>query len=153
LSFTLPFLDVKSNHDNVIADNTVLANNKANTCLDPHDAVCQVPRGTGILVLAADRNLVRDNEIRNNNSFGIGVANYCVALRLSPAQCSALDIDPNADGNHIIDNTVRGNGSAPDPSVPSVFAVDLAWDTTGAGNCWSANRAGTTFPSTLPACP
>jgi parallel beta-helix repeat protein len=153
LSFTLPFLDVKSNHDNVIADNEVLANNRANTCLDPHDTVCKVPSGTGVLVLAADRNVVRDNEIRNNNSFGIGVANYCVALGLSPAQCAALDIEPNSDGNHIVDNTVRGNGRAPDPSVPSVFAVDLAWDTTGAGNCWSANRAGTTFPSTLPTCP
>jgi parallel beta-helix repeat protein len=152
LSFTLPFLDVKSNHDNVIADNEVLANNKTNTCVDPDDAVCQVPSGTGILVLAADRNRVRDNEVRNNNSFGIGVANYCVALGLSPAKCSALDIDPDPDGNRIVDNTVRGNGHSPDPSVPSVFAVDLAWDTTGAGNCWRANRADTTFPPTLPTC-
>jgi len=152
LSFTLPFLDVKSNHDNVIADNEVLANNKANSCLDPQDTVCKVPSGTGILVLAADRNRVRDNEVRDNNSFGIGVANYCVALGLSPAECSKLDIDPNPDANRIVHNTVRGNGHSPDPSVPSVFAVDLAWDTTGTGNCWAANRAGTTFPANLPTC-
>jgi hypothetical protein len=33
-----------------------------------------------------------------------------------------------------------------------VFAVDLAWDTTGTGNCWAANQATTTFPAPLPAC-
>jgi len=152
LSFTLPFLDVKSNHDNVVADNQVLANNKANTCLDPSDDVCQVPSGTGILVLAADRNLVRSNEVRDNHSFGVGTANYCVATGLSAAKCAALDIDPNPDANQVRHNTVLGNGLAPDPSLPSVFAVDLAWDLSGAGNCWSANRAGTTFPSSLPAC-
>lgn len=152
LAFTLPFLDVKSNHDNVIADNQVLANNKANTCVDPGDDVCQVPSGTGILVLAADRNRVTSNEVRGNHTFGIGVANYCVGMGLSAAECAAIDIDPNADGNRVLHNTVLGNGLAPDPSVPSVFAVDLAWDLTGAGNCWSANRAGTTFPSPLPAC-
>jgi parallel beta-helix repeat protein len=152
LSFALPFLDVKSNHDNVVAENQVLANNKANTCLDPSDAVCQVPSGTGILLVAADRNLVASNEVRDNHSFGIGVTNYCVATGASPAECAALDIEPNPDANHVGHNTALGNGLAPDPSVPSVFAVDLAWDLSGAGNCWTANRAGTTFPSPLPAC-
>ena len=152
LSFTLPSLDVKANHDNVVADNQVLANNKANSCLDPSDAVCQVPSGTGILLVAADRNRVASNEVRDNHSFGIGVTNYCVATGLSAAECAALDINPDPDGNRVLHNTVLGNGLAPDPSVPSIFAVDLAWDLSGAGNCWSANRAGTTFPSPLPAC-
>jgi hypothetical protein len=69
------------------------------------------------------------------------------------AECAALDIEPNPDGNRILTNTAKGNGKAPDPSFPSVFAVDLAWDTTGTDNCWSGNKADTTFPATLPACP
>src|SRR5581483_9929249 len=152
LSFTLPNLDVKSNHDNVIEHNVVRDNDRPNTCLEPGDAVCQVPRGTGILLLAADTNAVRANDVRGNDSFGIGVASYCVAFGLSPSECAALDIEPNPDGNRITRNTVLGNGQNPDPSLPSVFAVDLAWDTTGVGNCWSANTFGTSFPSALPAC-
>src|SRR6185312_10751527 len=34
LSFTLPFLDVNFNSDNVIEDNSVHDNNRPNTCLD-----------------------------------------------------------------------------------------------------------------------
>jgi hypothetical protein len=34
----------------------------------------------------------------------------------------------------------------------AAFAADLAWDTTGVGNCWSGNIAGTTFPASLPTC-
>jgi hypothetical protein len=80
------------------------------------------------------------------------VANHCVVLGLTPSACAALDIDPNPDLNRITSNRVSHNGSGPDPSVPPAFAVDLAWDTPGAGNCWSRHLAGTTLPSSLPAC-
>lgn len=153
LSFTLPGLDVKSNSDNRIDHNRVLKNNRKNTCLEPEDAVCSVPPGTGILMLAVDRNRVDANKVTGNRSYGIAVANYCVALGVSSEDCAALDIDPNPDGNRVIGNTAKQNGKNPDPSVPSVFTVDLAWDTTGTGNCWSGNKAGTTFPTPLPPCP
>ena len=153
LSFALPGLDVKMNADNRLANNRAIRNNKANTCLDPDDEVCDVPPGTGFLLLAVDRNHVVENRVRGNNSFGIALTNYCVARNLSQQDCAALDIDPNPDGNRIRDNRVSGNGTAPDPSFPSMFAVDLAWDTMGTDNCWSGNVAGTMFPSPLPACP
>jgi parallel beta-helix repeat protein len=153
LSFTLPNLDVKANDNNKIDLNWVHDNNKVNTCVDPGDAVCAVPQGTGILVLAADHNLVYQNEVTGNDSFGIAVGNYCVANNLTMMECAALDIDPDPDFNTIAKNTVTGNGSNPDPMLPPVFAVDLAWDTTGTGNCWSLNVFGTSFPSVLPACP
>jgi parallel beta-helix repeat protein len=153
LSFALPNLDVTSNSDNRIDHNRVSRNNRKNTCVEPEDTVCAVPAGTGILLLAADRNRVAANKVTGNNSYGIAVANYCVGLGVSDADCAALDIEPNPDGNRTLDNTAKNNGKNPDPSVPSVFTVDLAWDTTGTGNCWSNNKAGTTFPSPLPACP
>jgi cytochrome c peroxidase len=153
LSFTLPNLDVKSNSDNRIDHNRVLKNNRKNTCVEPEDTVCDVPPGTGILMLAVDRNRVESNKVSGNRSYGIAVANYCVALGVSEGDCAALDIEPNPDDNHVTGNTAKQNGKNPDPSVPSVFTVDLAWDLSGTGNCWANNTAGTTFPSPLPACP
>lgn len=153
LSFTLPGLDVKSNHDNNVGHNNIHDNNKPNTCLNPADDVCQVPQGTGILIDAADTNTVHDNTITGNNSFGIGVVSFCTGKPASACSPPPSDIDINPDGNHIVSNVVTGNGTNPDPNVPSIFAVDLAWDFQGTGNCWSNNTAGSSFPSPLPACP
>jgi parallel beta-helix repeat protein len=150
LSFTLPGLDVTSNHDNDIGNNSVHDNNKANTCVDPADSVCQVPPGTGILIDAADTNTVHQNTVRDNDSYGIAVANFCTGKPPEACDPPPADIDIFADGNHIVSNDVTGNGS--NPSVDPVFAVDLAWDTTGTDNCWSGNTFGTSFPADLPPC-
>jgi parallel beta-helix repeat protein len=152
LSFDLPFLDTKVNRDNVIAHNVVVRNNRPNTCLEPGDDVCQVPSGTGVLLVAADENLLRHNLVQGNGSFGIAVSNICVAMQLSPADCAALDIQRDSDNNRVVGNKVTGNGQDPDPGLPAPFARDLAWDTTGTGNCWSNNVFDTSFPATLPGC-
>lgn len=152
LSFTLPFLDVKQNSDNQVDHNNVHDNNKANTCLDPEDAVCGVPVGTGILLVAADTNRVTQNTSTGNDTFGIAVSNFCLGTDTPPEICALLDIQPDSDGNHITSNEVTGNGGNPDPDIAPFFAVDLAWDTTGVGNCWSNNVFGTSFPDPLPAC-
>lgn len=153
LSFALPNLDVKSNSANTIEQNHVTNNNRPNTCLEPEDVVCTVPPGTGILLLAADTNEVKSNTVTGNNSLGIAVTNYCVGAQVPAEQCATIDIDPDPDGNRVISNTATGNGAS--SSLPpgfEFFAVDLAWDATGDGNCWSGNTAGTTFPDPLPAC-
>jgi len=154
LSFTLPFLDVKQNANNRIDHNWVQANNKPNTCVDPEDAVCGVPQGTGILALAVDSNQIDHNVVLDNDSYGIAVANFCLGSNIPPEQCAFLDIDPDSDANHIIHNRVFGNGTNPSPLLAPVFAVDLAWDTTGVGNCWSKNAFDSQFPPApgLPAC-
>ena len=152
LTFTNVFLDVKQNADNRVDHNISQNNNKPNTCLDPTDEVCAVPPGTGLLVLATDRNLVDHNLVTGNNSFGIAVANFCEANNLSPDQCAALDIEPNPDFNTISSNVALGNGGHPSPLIKPMFAVDLAWDETGTGNCWKGNVAKTSFPAMLPSC-
>ncbi len=153
LSFALPFLDVDVNTDNVIEHNTVTANNRPNTCEDPDDAVCGVLQGTGILLLAADNNIVRNNTVTNNDTFGIAVSNFCLGTGTPPEICALLDIDPDPDNNQTTNNTVTGNGGNPDPRLPFAdFAKDLTWDTTGDGNCWSNNVFGTQFPDPLPPC-
>jgi parallel beta-helix repeat protein len=152
VSFTLPFLDLKTNSDNLIDHNTVTGNNKANTC-PPGDDVCALPVGTGILLVATDTNLVDHNTVTGNNSFGIGIANFCVVTHLPPLFCAGLDIDPNPNGNQITHNLGSGNGLAPDPTIAPLPGADLLWDGTGTGNCWQDNVADTTFPAPLPTCP
>ena len=90
--------------------------------------------------------------VSGNNSYGILVANFCVTSHLSPAQCAALGIDPNADGNVIAFNQVTGNGLAPSPLIAPLPGADLLWDGTGAGNCWASNTTVSTFPAQLPSC-
>jgi parallel beta-helix repeat protein len=152
LSFDLPFLDAKVNGDNVIDHNVVMNNDRPNTCSDPEDTVCQVPPGTGILLMAVDENLVKANLVTGNDSYGIAVANICLAQELPEEICAGLDIEPNPDDNSVISNVVLGNGSNPAPALPPVFAKDLAWDGTGTGNCWSNNMFATSFPDPLPGC-
>jgi parallel beta-helix repeat protein len=152
LTFTNIFLDVKVNANNRVDHNFVHDNNRPNTCLDPSDEVCAVPPGTGLLVLAADSTQVDHNVVTGNDSFGIAVANFCVGNMLTPEQCALLDIEPNSDFDQVGFNVASGNGTAPSPLIDPVFAVDLAWDTTGTGNCWTHNVVGTQFPDQLPAC-
>ncbi|HET9597699.1 MAG TPA: parallel beta-helix domain-containing protein [Anaeromyxobacteraceae bacterium] len=156
LSFTLPGLDLLVNEDNVVERNVVVANDKDNTCTDPSDTVCLVPSGTGILLLAADRNTVRGNLVARNRTAGIAVFDFCTATGTPPDACAGLGIDPSPDGNRIVGNRVAGNGNDPDVArlPPGVPGADLLWSGVGTGNCWSRNGDGTVFsPVPLPACP
>ena len=152
LSFVLPFLDVNTNADNRIDHNVVMFNNRPNTCEDPEDVVCDVPHGTGILLVSPDSNTVDHNSVTRNDSLGIGVGNLCVLLHLTPEQCAGLGIDPNPDFNTVKFNTVRANGKSPDPILSPLPGADLLWDTTGTGDCWQGNKVDTQFPDPLPAC-
>jgi parallel beta-helix repeat protein len=150
LSFTLPGLDVKVNRKNRIDHNNVHANNRRNACPEPGDIVCNVPHGTGILLVGADGNLVSLNSVKGNGTVGIGVASYCIVNGSSGSHCTN-DIDPNPDNDHMVMNTALENGNDPDQQY-AAFASDLGWDTTGKGNCWSGNTYSKSFPSSLPAC-
>ncbi len=153
LSFALPGLAIAENADNVVAHNRVVRNNRRNGCGEG-DLVCGVPVGTGVLVVAADRNRVEANAVRRNRSVGIAVTSYCIAFGITPADCGSLGIDPFPDADRITGNEVTGNGFDPDLArLPvAAAAVDLAWDGTGTGNCWSGNTAASFFPGPLPAC-
>jgi parallel beta-helix repeat protein len=160
LTFALPGLDINSNHDNEIRDNTVLINNKANTCTPP-DEVCSVPVGTGILMLAVQRNVARHNVVLGNDTFGIALSDLCTANQLPPEQCSAavLGIDPFPNDNRIEHNVVLGNGLHPDHErlPPGIPGADLLWTGLGRGNCWSHNESLINVwplaPLPLPPCP
>jgi parallel beta-helix repeat protein len=148
LSFALPNLHVKTNKNNVIRNNDFHGNNKENTCLDPDDEVCNVPRGSGMVLVAVKHNRVRDNTVKNNDTDGIALVSYCI---LVGKQDCTNDIDPDPRNTSITSNTVTGNAKDPVEAYKSI-AADLVWDTTGSGNCWGGNTFDTSFPDELPAC-
>ena len=159
LSFALPGLDVPTNHDNRIDHNNSHDNNKANTCLHPGDDVCMVPKGTGMLVLAADANDIDHNTVTGNGTGGIALVTGCLVADCSSGPPPGYDATP--DDDHFRKNTVTGNGLTPDPAFAFLAAdvIHLA----GAnnlpapiGDCWEKNTFTTQFPGSpfvLPACP
>jgi parallel beta-helix repeat protein len=147
LSFALPNLVVKVNRRNLIRGNVFHHNNRDNTCEDPDDVVCNVPPGTGIIMVATDRNTTTNNSVKNNRTGGIALVSYCI---IADSPCKP-DIDPNPDYNHIVANTVTGNGKNPAHPYEGI-AADLIWDGSGKGNCWTDNIFGKSFPDELPSC-
>jgi parallel beta-helix repeat protein len=141
LEFTLPNLTVMENHSNTIDDNFIHDNNAPNTCI-PGDEVCGVPPGTGLLMIAGDRNVTLNNTVVGNKTYGVALADFCTAFMLPPSQCnpSILGFDPNPNKTEIRKNTASANG------------VDLIWTGLGSGDCWADNRAGTRVPKRLPQC-
>lgn len=101
--------------------------------------------------MAADHNLVDHNLIIRNNSLRILVANVCNPFQIPPEQCSALDIQPNADGDRVVADEAVGNGTNPAVTFP-LPGADLAWDGTGTDNGWARDAFATTFPALLPSC-
>ena len=148
LSFRLPGLDVDFNRDNRIDHNTFVANNRATPCPEPDDIVCQVPLGVGIVLVATDGNTVEHNVVRGNETIGIGVASYCVIAGATDCVNGPAE---TPDGNRVLANVAHGNGGDPAGGFEA-FASDVAWDTTGTGNCWAGNAFDKTFPAVLPAC-
>ena len=146
LVFVLPDLEVKGGNDNVVRGNLVEGNNLANFAPE-EDIVSNVPAGTGILIMAADRTEVTDNDVRDNRSVGIAV----ISLReLFPGRVQ-FDVGTEPEGNWIHDDRLEGNGTDPDPALAEAGlpGVDLLWGASGWDNSWSEPQ-GSRFPQVLP---
>jgi parallel beta-helix repeat protein len=142
--FSLPGLAVPVTSDIFISGNTLSQNNLPNPIPPGTDAIGSIPTGTGILAVATDDVLISGNRVTDNNSAGIAVISY-------PFPFDDVRFDPLPDRTEVRDNTVRGNGSAPD-TVRSPFpGRDLIHDGTGSGNCFAGNRFGTSFPTQIEA--
>ncbi len=146
LVFLLPFNPSKVQEQAIVRRNKVYNNNTPNFA-DPEAIVSNVLKGTGIMLLAADRTEVYENEVVGNDTFGILVVSL---LNLFPRD-TKLDVDPFPDHNKIYNNTVRDNGKNPDTRLArfGVPAVDLLWDLSGQGNGWDQPGV-KSFPPQLP---
>ena len=145
LVFLLPEHVSKENHSNRVVGNRIEHNNKPNTA--PSEMIVStVPSGTGMFILAADDNDVAGNQIKDNQSVGIAIINLTQAF----PKGTTFDVGIYSERNRIHDNTLVGNGFAPDPALAKAGlpGADLLWDGTGADNTWDEN--GTRFPPALP---
>ena len=147
LVFGLPNNPSKLSRNCKVVGNRIIDNNHVNFG-DPTAVVSSVPSGTGILILAGDAVEVTDNEIRGNNSFGVGIASLQMLLG---GEASSFDLDPYPENCWVHGNTMVDNGLAPDAFVTDAGfpGADLLWDLTGQGNHWHQPGA-SSLPATLP---
>jgi len=149
LMFIVPNLDTNMSEDNRIVHNSVHDNNRSNTC-DPGDLVCDVPSGSGIIVVSGMDNVVSHNNVARNHSLGVALLSACTAFNIAPVECNGLSY-AKPESTRITDNDVTHNGL--DPGSSPFQPADLIWDGTGTGNCWEGNTNGaTTVPPNLPRC-
>jgi parallel beta-helix repeat protein len=146
LVFVLPRLAIKETRDVRLVNNRVLDNNLPNFA-EEGSLVSNVPRGIGILILAADGTEVTGNEILGNRSAGVAV----VGLEQFLPDQTEFDVGVWPEENWIHDNLYQSNGTDPDPAVAAAGlpGADLLWDTTGWNNAWHEQDA-TSFPPLLP---
>ncbi|HYZ89614.1 MAG TPA: NosD domain-containing protein [Myxococcales bacterium] len=139
----------------VVAFNRVRQNNRINTA-EPDDIIALLPPGIGILLLGADTSTVHRNDVKHNAFAGIAVVSLCLAFELRGEGCPApkdLGVEPNPDGNRIIQNDVVHNATVPTGTPLDALMGDLVWDGSGSDNCWSGNRTTPHTPQPpLPAC-
>jgi cytochrome c peroxidase len=148
LVFLLPNNVSKAGRDHKVINNKVLANNHVNFG-NPNAIVGQVPSGGGILVMAADNVEVTNNEIRDNNSYGVAVT----SLDISFPKGTQYDVGPTPENVWIHSNTYVNNGKQPDPKIlkNGLQGTDLLWDLSGYNNRWDEPNAKRMVP--LPSSP
>jgi parallel beta-helix repeat protein len=148
----LPGLTQKTSANISVNDNHVYGNNHINFAEPGGGFESFVPSGSGILVVGVDNVTVKGNNIKDNNFVGIATVSTLLlgAIAGLPPEAFA-DIEPNPDGAKIISNVLGNNGAAPPAGIP-LPGVDLLWDGSGTGNCWSNNHFSTSYPSGLPVC-
>lgn len=146
LVFLLPNNPSKVGSDCKVVRNRVINNNHANFG-DPTSIVGRVIPGTGMLIMAADRTEVTENEISGNDNFGIAVVGLAIAF----PKGTRFDVGAVPEGNRIYGNKFAGNGRNPGGLVKEMGAVnvDLLWDGSGWDNSWNQPGA-KSFPALLP---
>jgi cytochrome c peroxidase len=105
----LPNLPSKTASDALVINNRVLNNNYPNLAPEG-EIVSMVTPGQGIMVNAADRTEVTNNEIAGHDSFGVVVASLLDTLEAQDAgrdiggRLDKIDVEPNPDNNLIHGN-------------------------------------------------
>ena len=148
----LPNLQVTTSSDIQLIQNHVYGNNHENFSEPGGGFENLVPVGSGILIVGTDNTLVIKNNVHDNNFTGIAVVSTTIlgAIGGIPPEAFAT-IEPNPDNVKVKDNIIKHNGTNP-PPLP-LPGVDLLWDGSGTGNCWSSNNYTTSYPLQLPSCP
>ena len=100
--------------------------------------VAAVPSGTGALVLASDQLEFYDNDIQDNNTVGIVIANY----GLVDPNLSQVRYDFFPEGMHIYNNNFKDNGASPqipDPNRAPCHGTNGLPSTSDSPDCITGN--------------
>ncbi len=97
-------------------------------------ATVNYPTGTGIVLYGGDGNVVRQNRVFGNYKWGIASFSGPGELFVANQGDDAKNVN-----NQIAENVLGREGLDPNGEY------DLWNDGSGAGNCWSANSANSTF--------
>lgn len=150
LVFNLPDLQVRDGSHNKIHNNLIENNNQGNFA-EPGTIVSLVPAGVGLLLLSTDNNEIHDNEIKDNDSVGVGIISYL----LTGEEITDEEYDAYSEGNYVHTNTFENNGTSPgglalvinngervpDLAIDGYVNPELPQDTTFADvrDCFDAN--------------
>ncbi|MGH9198758.1 MAG: right-handed parallel beta-helix repeat-containing protein, partial [Acidimicrobiia bacterium] len=99
-----------------------------------------IPVGIGVFLPSGNDNLVQDNDIWNNERFGVWLASgqgLVVGPTSEPPEAPFA-----SSGNRFIGNRMF----APASYAAGFNGVDFGWDGAGIDNCWRATPAGTANP-------
>ncbi|MFS4415222.1 parallel beta-helix domain-containing protein [Maribacter sp. 2307ULW6-5] len=124
LAFVTPGLPIKTTFDVIFRNNFVVNNNHENFAA-PGSTVAGIPKGTGILIMAADDVIVENNIISGNDNAGVTVVDLATGAPKAN--------DPNSEGNPdrvvFLDNMMFNNGNNPTGELKAVMLTKM--DTKG----------------------
>lgn len=133
LVFNLPGLPVGDGKRAHVHDNVIEDNNEPNFAA-PGNIVSAVPTGTGMFILASDRNEIAHNSITGNQSTGIAIVSWFVAFRDEEGEDDP-EFDWYPEGNFVHDNTFTNNGFDPQGTAAAIkdavmadMGTDMSWD-------------------------
>jgi len=120
LTFITPGLPIKTCKHVIIRNNFVMNNNHVNFGQEG-SLVASLPRGTGIIVMAADSVYIENNIIAGNNNVGVVVSDLSFGAQIS----KDAEVDPTPEHVVILDNVMMNNGSDPVDDVKLAMATQL----------------------------
>lgn len=121
LVFITPGLPIKTCYDVIVRNNYVVNNNHVNFGKQG-SIVAMVPRGTGIIVMAADDVVIENNIITGNNNTGIAITDLSFVAQVSNDTAS----EPNPDRIVILDNIMIDNGNEPVEDLKKLMMTQLS---------------------------
>ncbi|MFT5482292.1 MAG: parallel beta-helix repeat protein [Halieaceae bacterium] len=119
LAFITPGLPIKTSEDIIIRGNFVVNNNTPNFGA-PGSIVAGIPKGTGILIMAADDVVIENNIITGHDGIPITITDFTLARSANDP-----DSEPNPNRVVILDNIIFNNGLDPDPMVRSALLANM----------------------------
>ncbi|WP_018146564.1 parallel beta-helix domain-containing protein [Henriciella marina] len=126
LVFDLPDLPVMGGNSTIVRNNAIQNNNTRNFA-PPGNIVAGVPSGTGVIIMANDKVLVKDNRFENNQTADILITAYS-------QEFSDEDYNPLPRNVEITGNTYDGSGENPQGDLAQFASImggklpPIVWD-------------------------